>query len=230
MTELISLVSSSALFANIPPEDFQLFLEWLSPIERQYSKGQVVVPCGYPFAEFGFLLEGELEGIKPLADGRQLPVGHFLPGSVFGDVLAFSGQDSPVNITALLPSRVLCFSPHSLQKTPCPVPSTLAIFSQNLLAEASSKYFDLNRRLDLLVIKSLRSRIGAFLLGEAKLAKSNTFCIRFNRVQLAEYLCCDRSALCREISRMKREGIVECYKGSFRLLQPDKLHSSPPPQ
>ena len=134
MTELISLLSSSALFANIPPEDFQLFLEWLSPIERQYSKGQVVVPCGYPFAEFGFLLEGELEGIKPLADGRQLPVGHFLPGSVFGDVLAFSGQDSPVNITALLPSRVLCFSPHSLQKTPCPVPSTLAIFSQNLLA------------------------------------------------------------------------------------------------
>ncbi len=230
MTELISLLSSSALFANIPPEDFQLFLEWLAPIERQYSKGQVVVPCGYPFAEFGFLLEGELEGIKPLADGRQLPVGHFLPGSVFGDVLAFSGQDSPVNITALLPSRVLCFSPHSLQKTPCPVPSTLAIFSQNLLAVASSKYFDLNRRLDLLVIKSLRSRIGAFLLGEAKLAKSNTFCIRFNRVQLAEYLCCDRSALCREISRMKREGIVECYKGSFRLLQPDKLHSSPPPQ
>ena len=78
-------------------------------------------------------------------------------------------------------------------------PIKLSDKSSDLLAVASSKYFDLNRRLDLLVIKSLRSRIGAFLLGEAKLAKSNTFCIRFNRVQLAEYLCCDRSALCREI-------------------------------
>ena len=226
MTTAFSLLMDSDLFSGISSQEFSSFLSWLAPIERHYQKGQVVVNCGLPFSEFGFVLEGELEGIKPLADGRQMPVGHFLPGNVFGDVLAFGYNDSPVNITAIKASRILLFSPQSLLKTDCPVPNAQVIFMQNLLAVSSSKYFELNRRLDLLVIKSLRNRIGAFLLSEAKLAKNNTFCIRFNRVQLAEYLCCDRSALCREISRMKQEGILECYKSSFRLLLPHKLQIS----
>lgn len=226
MEEIFSLLSTSPLFSNIPSSEFIPFIKWLAPVKKQHLKGQTVILCGCSSNEFGFLLDGELEGIKPLADGRQLPVGHFLPGSVFGDVLAFSGQGSPVTITALKNSHILYFSHTILQKTDCPVPTAQAVFIQNLLSLVCEKYFDLNRRLDLLLIKSLRSRISAFLLGEAQRAKSNTFCIRFNRVQLAEYLCCDRSALCREISRMKQEGIVESYRGSFRLLCPDKLSSN----
>ncbi len=226
MEEIFSLLSTSPLFSNIPTAELAPFVKWLAPVQKQYTKGQTVILCGSSTNEFGVLLEGELEGIKPLLDGRRLPVGHFVPGNVFGDVLAFSSQGSPVTITALKNSRVLSFSSFLLQKPNCPVPTAQAIFTQNLFGLISSKYFDLNRRLDLLLIKSLRSRISAFLLGEAQLAKSNTFCIRFNRVQLAEYLCCDRSALCREISRMKQEGILESYRGSFRLLAPDKLSAA----
>ena len=41
--------------------------------------------------------------------------------------------------------------------------------------------------------------------------------------QLAAYLNCDRSALSRELSRMQREGLLDPYRSSFKLLQPDAL-------
>lgn len=226
MDERFAMLATSPLFSKVTRKDFEPFVEWLAPIERSYTKGQTVVSCGSTCGEFGFVLTGELEGIKLLADGRRIPVTQFLSGSVFGDLLAFGTSASPVTITALQPSRVLHFSCARLRQTDCPVPAAQAAFTYNLLAGASEKYFELNRRLDLLLIKSLRSRIGAFLLDEAQRAKSNTFCIRFNRMQLSEYLCCDRSALCRELSRMKQEGILEFYRTSFRLLAPEKLSAA----
>lgn len=228
MEEALSLLASSELFAQVSREDFVPLLRWLAPTEHRYKKGEIVLLAGYPVRELGFLLEGELEGVKPTADGRQLTVGHFAPGGVFGDVLAFGGKESPVTITALQDSRVLYLPASSLLRPGCPVPAAQTAFVANLLAAVSDKYFELDRRLDLLLIKSLRSRICAFLLEESRLAGSATFRIRLTRSQLAQYLCCDRSALCRELSRMKAEGLLETYRGSFRLLQPHRLRCCGP--
>ena len=47
--------------------------------------------------------------------------------------------------------------------------------------------------------------------------------IPYSRIQLADYLNCDRSALSRELSLMQRDGLLETYKSSFKLLEPDAL-------
>ena len=52
----------------------------------------------------------------------------------------------------------------------------------------------------------------------AKAAGADTFSIPFSRAGLAEDLNCDRSALCRELSRMRAQGLIETYKNSFKIL------------
>ena len=52
---------------------------------------------------------------------------------------------------------------------------------------------------------------------------SLTFSIPFSRIQLADYLNCDRSALSRELSTMQKEGLIDTYRSSFKLLEPDAL-------
>ena len=47
--------------------------------------------------------------------------------------------------------------------------------------------------------------------------------IPFNRTDLANYLDADRSALTRELARMKEEGIIDYNKNTFTILQ--KEHS-----
>ena len=63
----------------------------------------------------------------------------------------------------------------------------------------------------------------AYLLSEAERAGSLTFSIPFSRIQLADYLNCDRSALSRELSTMQKEGLIDTYRSSFKLLEPEAL-------
>jgi CRP-like cAMP-binding protein len=94
---------------------------------------------------------------------------------------------------------------------------------QNLVRTVSDKYFMLSRRVDLLVLKTLRAKVCAYLLSEAERAGSLTFTIPYSRMQLADYLNCDRSALSRELSQMQRERLLDTYRSSFKLLQPEAL-------
>ena len=94
---------------------------------------------------------------------------------------------------------------------------------EQLVRTISDKYFLLSRRVDLLLLKSLRAKVCAYLLSEAEVHHSLTFTIPYSRIQLADYLNCDRSALSRELSLMQRDGLLETYRSSFKLLEPEAL-------
>jgi CRP-like cAMP-binding protein len=53
---------------------------------------------------------------------------------------------------------------------------------------------------------------------QSKTAQSNRFDIPFDRQELADYLDVDRSGLSVEISKLKKEGIIENSKNHFVLL------------
>ena len=143
------------------------------------------------------------------------------PGGVFGDVLGGSSRTSPVTVVASAPCEVLLIPYEQLLLSDGSPAHQLAL--RNLVRTISDKYFSLSRRIDLLVMKSLRAKVAAYLLSEAARAHSLTFSIPFSRIQLADYLNCDRSALSRELSTMQKEGLIDTYRSSFKLLEPDAL-------
>ena len=160
-------------------------------------------PCGWP------------------PDGSRLPITRMGPGGVFGDVLGGSSLTSPVTVTARSPCEVLLVPYDRLLRPDGSAAGQQVL--QNLVRTISDKYFLLARRVDLLLLRSLRAKVSAYLLAEAERAGQLTFRIPFTRAQLADYLNCDRSALSRELSRMQREGLLDTYRSSFKLLQPDAL-------
>lgn len=54
----------------------------------------------------------------------------------------------------------------------------------------------------------------------AKAWGSMEFDVPLGRVALSEYLCVDRSALTRELSRMQDDGLIEFEKNHFKILAP----------
>ena len=66
--------------------------------------------------------------------------------------------------------------------------------------------------------KSLREKILAYLSIQSQRNNSTYFEIPLGRVELAEYLCADRSALTRELNNMRNEGIIDFDKNTFRIL------------
>ena len=57
-----------------------------------------------------------------------------------------------------------------------------------------------------------------YLRTEALPAPGGAVRTPYTRAGLAAYLGCDRSALCRELSRMRRDGILQIDGRVFRLL------------
>jgi CRP-like cAMP-binding protein len=84
----------------------------------------------------------------------------------------------------------------------------------NLLRIIAEKNIFLNQKMSYITHKTIRSRLEAYFSDMIEYHKSYEFMIRFNRNELADYLCIDRSALCRELSNMKSDGIID-YSGKY---------------
>ena len=66
-------------------------------------------------------------------------------------------------------------------------------------------------------------KLAGFLLNEQRERGSNTFQVMLNRTELADYLNVSRTSMCRELSRMKDEGMIDYYGRSFKILDDDLL-------
>ncbi len=216
-----SILQSTPLFHGLSAEALDGLLGRLGAVRRSYIRGAVLVQAGQPSRSVGIILAGAIEAVRLAPDGSRLPITRMGPGGVFGDVLGGSSLTSPVTVTARSPCEVLLVPYDRLLRPDGSAAGQQVL--QNLVRTISDKYFLLARRVDLLLLRSLRAKVSAYLLAEAERAGQLTFRIPFTRAQLADYLNCDRSALSRELSRMQREGLLDTYRSSFKLLQPDAL-------
>lgn len=218
------LLLRTTLFQGFSLAELRMTLDCFQPLARTFRKGEIVLLTGYEISDIGVVLAGQVEAVKNTPDGGSVSLTHMTPGSLFGDVLSGSTVKSPVTIIAKTDCLVL-FIPYQKILHPCQrMHASHFQLLQNLVCTISDKYFALNRRVDLLILKSLRSKLCAYLLEESSRAGADTFTIPFSRAGLADYLNCERSALSREISRMRNEGLIETYKNSFKLLNKTELN------
>ena len=199
----LPLLQSTTLFSGLSAEELQALLTRLGAVERSFGRGEVLVLAGAPSRRVGVVLSGELEAYRPGPEGARVPITRVEPGGVFGDVLGGSSLASPVTVLAATACEVLLV-PYEQLLLSDGSPAHQRVL-QNLVRTISDKYFLLSR------------------LNESERAGSLTFSIPFSRVQLADYLNCDRSALSRELSLMQKDGLLDTFKSSFKLLDPDAL-------
>ena len=221
MENYLPLLQSTSLFAGLEAESLRVLLGNMGAVLRTYSRGETLVLAGQTNRRVGVVLSGTIQAYRPAPGGTHLPITHMGAGGVFGDVLGGSSLASPVTVVAECPCEVLLL-PYDRLLQPGSDPARQQVL-QNLVRTISDKYFLLSRRVDLLVMKTLRAKVCAYLLSEAEQQGSMTFTIPYSRIQLADYLNCDRSALSRELSLMQRDGLLETYRSSFKIMDAEAL-------
>ena len=70
--------------------------------------------------------------------------------------------------------------------------------------------------------KEVSAQIRQKIKEEAQALRENSrsFAIPFDRQQLADYLCIERSAMSAELSRLQKEGLLQTERCHFRLIAP----------
>ena len=146
------------------------------------------------------------------------------PGALVGDVLmATPGSKSPVYVVASEDTELMFLPFHRIMSGCESCCAWHTKLRENLVSEIAMKFWAQRRRTLYLCAKSLRQRIAMRLYDEYQKNGSLTFSLGGTREDLADYLGANRSALSREIGRMKEEGILDFYKDTFRILSLEKL-------
>ena len=89
---------------------------------------------------------------------------------------------------------------------------------RNLLRISANKNLLLSQRAFHISAKTARGRILSYLNAVALETQRKTFDIPFDRQQMADYLNLERTALSKELGRMKREQIIDFKKNHFQIL------------
>ena len=88
----------------------------------------------------------------------------------------------------------------------------------NLMKDLASKTILFHQRIEITSKRTTREKLLTYLLMQARAAGRDSFDIPFDRQELADYLEVDRSGLSAEISKLRREGILDSNKNHFVLF------------
>ena len=210
---------NSPLFDGIRQEDRVAVLGCTGYHVRAFRKGDIVAFEGENIKHVGIVLSGSVDMIKEdLWGGRTMLVRTHQNG-LFGETFA-CGEDnqSVVTFQVSRDARIL-FIPFDRVMHSC---SACCEFHQrmieNMVHIIANKNRDLMRKVEIISKRTIREKLLAYLSVQAQIQESRYFEIPLGRVELAEYLCVDRSAMTRELAKMREEGLVDFDRNSFRLL------------
>lgn len=207
-----ALLGRSALFGGLSGARLDEALRFFSASRTEYPQGAVLLRCGSPVERFGLVLRGGVQAFMDDLNGRQLLLTAVGPGGTFGESLCWLGaRESPVYIRAAEPSALLWLSASAAAGGGALTGRFLSLLARRAL--------QMNDRIQILSRASLRDKLTAYFTICAREAGGDTFSVPFDRSGMAAYLGTERSALSRELSRMRREGLIDFYKSSFRLFK-----------
>lgn len=215
------LVTKHPLFEGFDADTLFRALTILHAESAVYKKGAQLQHAGQRLKRFGLVLSGAVQVCEDDFEGNRMIMAEVTEGSTFGESLCFlKTAGSPVYITAPLPSEVLWLSPEALfQEASDPLVRQLEVRFTTLLAKRT---LSMNSRIQVLSKLKLRDKLITYFSGQARAAGSDTFTIVMNRDDMASYMGTNRTALSRELSHMKADGLIDFYRSTFRILKTEK--------
>lgn len=219
MNEYIPVLRRTQIFAGVSNDEIRSMLLCLDARLRHYKKGEYVLREGEHLNDIMILADGRLHIQKDDYWGNRSILEQISMGEMFGEAYTASESGPLLNgVVAAENSAVIFFNAKRIITT-CPTACRFhTIVVQNLFFSISEKNRKLVRKLSHMSKRSIREKLISYLSEEATRQNSSSFTIPFNRQQLADFLFVDRSAMSNELSKMRKEGLLEFERNCFKLL------------
>ena len=216
--DIKSIMKNCALFASIEREKIDILLKCLSAKRQNYMKEEFVFLTEEPARYVGVVLVGGVNVIQEDYWGNRTILTHINAGELFGEAFSCAEiKKLPVSVIATDVSEILLID---YKKIVTVCSSSCGFHTQlisNMLRILANKNIMLTRKMGYISKRTTREKLLSFLSAQAIQFKSNVVVIPYNRQELADFLCVDRSALSREIALMKKDGLLEYEKNRFVL-------------
>ncbi len=221
MEKYLPLLQASPLFDSMAPEQIASVLHCVGARLAEKGTGEYILAAGSTTERMGLLLSGAALAVQEDLWGERNIMGKILPPDTFAEPFAAKhGAVLNVSIVTSEPSTVMFLDIYKLLSVcseSCPQHTRLI---RNLVCVLAGKNLQLNDKITHMSKRRTREKLLSYLTSESLRRKSLEFDIPFDRQQLADYLCIERSAMSAELSKLQKEGLLQTERNHFRLIAP----------
>ena len=219
MKHNIKILKMSSLFQGVEENDLEAMLNCLGATERKYRKNDVILLAGAKVTSVGVLAEGHAQITRDDAEGNRAILSELEKADLFAEAYVAAGSvDIPVTVIATSDCRIV-WIPFSKIVGTC---SSACVFHrtlvQNMMRVIAVKNILMNEKMRILSCKTTKEKLMTYLSDYSERVGKNKFKIPFSRNELADFLSVDRSAMSRELGRMRDEGYLNYHKNEFEIL------------
>ncbi len=216
----MDLLQSVPLFSGMQKEDILRILGCLNAREQRHQAGELILLAGEQAGSVGILLRGRAQVVREDYAGNRTILTQLAPGELFAEVFACASGGArklPISVLSVSESEVLLLDYRRIIASCTSACAYHTKLIENMLSVLANKSLLLNRRLGHLSKRTTREKLLSYLEEQAALHNSRCFSIEFNRQELADYLCVERSAMSAALGKLQAEGFVRYQKNRFWL-------------
>ena len=206
------------LFSNITPEDLSVMLHCLNGHTRTFSKGEIIIMDQEKIQHIGIVLSGTVHMLKEDIWGNRSLLAYMNRGDMFGEIFAVQKKaNAGAAFAAASAAEILFLSTEHIMHN-CPKNCTCHYqLTQNMFDLIGKKSVSLMEKIEVSSKGSLREKLLAYLSLEAQKQGTRYLEIPLSRTDLAVYLDSNRSAMTRELHKMRDEGLIDYDRNTFVL-------------
>jgi len=212
-------LTKNPVFRGLSEAETEYALEFFRAAAASYENGGIIKNAGEAMTRFGLVLAGEVQVCADDVDGARMIMATVSEGETFGESLCYNEvKEIPVYILAAPNTSVLWLSLDGVRNlNPASDPRNFYL-SRRFVSMLAERTLLMNDRIQILSKATLRDKLLTYFTQCVRRCGGKTFSLPFSREDMALYLGVNRSALSRELSKMRREGIIDFYRTSFKIL------------
>jgi len=209
----INVIKNNILFCDLKTEEIENRLHKMNATFKDYKKGGILHISGNPLEKFGLVVYGTVNILTDDTEGNRTIMAEVTKGNTFGESLSFLKIQNPdIYVCASEDSGVIWLSSSVLFNNTDDY--DLEVRFAKMIAKRT---LNMNERIQILSKLTLKEKILTYLNYLSKKSNSNKVTVPFNREDMATYIGTNRTALSRELSKLKKEGIIDYCKNNFEL-------------
>lgn len=203
-----------ALFEGLSEEESVVVAKAINFECKTFSRDDEVFVYGRDSEKMCYLMDGACETIRTDEDGTTALIEKYPVGSIIGYASAseFSGRDY-VAVIAKSKCVVGTFEISGVDFSSMPY-----AFLKNLFAAQTARVVSQIRHTGVLLGRTIRDKLMYYFKNCAEEAGSNTFELKTTLTGLSDYIFADRSAMMREIKKLREEGIVKIDRKTVTII------------
>ncbi|MCR5523265.1 MAG: Crp/Fnr family transcriptional regulator [Clostridia bacterium] len=211
------------VFSGISHRDIDELAHRLGANSRRFNKDEFILSSGSETNEIGIVLKGSVLTESTDTYGKKTIYCLTEKNGFFGEICFGTHMPITADIVAAEDCEIIFIGFPDFSGISGVKPAVSYVFISNLFRLSAKNNSLLADKIADTSAKTIRGRVMSFL-SRKRNEHGDSFLIPYDRQQLAEYLGIDRSALSNELSKMKKDGLIDYKKNSFKLTKKYRKH------